>query len=591
MAQENAPTIESNDLTLADVFKDFYVVPSYQREFVWTEQQVEQLLRDIHDEFSEDAQEPPEYFIGSIVVSPGADGLLDLIDGQQRMTTAFVFLCAFRDYLKAHQQSMDALQNQIASTSINMTGDEVAHYRVELQYDDSQGILEAMAKNGAGIEQSHSITRSVANIIAAYDTVSTFIRTEFGDDVRRARRFYAYVVNRVKLIRIKTHSVAHALKVFETINDRGVGLDAMDLLKNLMFMQANKEDFDKLKDNWKVLVDGLYGAGEKPLRFLRYFIFASYDVDRLREDQIYGWFSKNEALCGYGADPIGFVEELVEAADAYTNFVAGNNVDGTLNRYLSNIRYLSGAARQHLILLLAGRKLDKENFTELCRQLEDLFFAYIITREPTKQFERSFARWAPQLREVHKSVQLEAFIATNFTPAKQNLSTRFDLAFQELTESSIQKYRMRYVLGKLAQYVNEQAYGMTEMDLGKFVNQRDVEHILPQTPTAEIVNAFDKPEEIQEYIRRLGNMTLLENSIDSSIGNAPFARKKAAYTKSLFLLTRTIAEPVTVGVKTKIDRAVASLLTFDEWTSESIEKRQAMLAKLARKVWNMPRED
>lgn len=589
MAQENAPTIESKDMTLAGVFKDFYVVPSYQREFVWTEQQVEQLLRDIHDEFSEVEDKPAEYFIGSIVVSPGEDNLLDLIDGQQRMTTTFIFLCAFRDYLAAHGQSMGVLNTQIASTSINMDGEEIEHYRVELQYDDSQGILVHMARNGAQIGQKRSSTRSVANIVAAYNTVATFLRTEFGDDVARARKFYAYLVNRVKLIRIKTHSVAHALKVFETINDRGVGLDAMDLLKNLMFMQAKTRDFDALKESWKQLVDGLYRAGEKPLRFLRYFIFANYDVDRLREDQIYGWFSKNEALCGYGVDPVGFVQKLVDAAKAYTNFVAGLNIDGTPNRYLSNIRYLSGAARQHLILLLAGRGLSKAEFTELSRQLEDLFFAYIISREPTKEFERSFARWAPQLRQVRSRAQLDEFIATNFTPAKRNLSTRFDLAFQELTESSIQKYRMRYVLGKLAQYVNEQAYGATEMDLGKFVNQRDVEHILPQTPTTEIIEAFDKPDEIQDYIRRLGNMTLLENSIDASIGNKPFAQKKAAYKKSMFLLTRTIAEPMTVGVNTKIDRAVFDLRTFDEWNSVSIEERQFILAKLARKVWNMPK--
>jgi hypothetical protein len=381
--------------------------------------------------------------------------------------------------------------------------------------------------------------------------------------------------------------VAHALKVFETINDRGVGLDSMDLLKNLMFMKATKQDFEELKDKWKDVVDTLHQANEKPLRFLRYFIFANYEVDRLREDEIYSWFLKNEDLCGYAADPLGFVDTLRAAAHAYTHFIRGKNVDGSSNRYLVNLRYLSGAARQQLILLLAGRHLPHGEFTELSRHLENLFMAYVITREPTRVLERSFARWARHLREVTTRPELDAFIGTRFRPAKQDLAARFDLAFQELRESSIQKYRMRYILGKLAQHINELAYGSTEVDLKQFVDARDVEHILPRTPPAEVISAFDKPEELEDYTHRLGNMTLLENSINSSIKNRPFAEKKGGYAQSHFLLTRTIAQSVQVG-ETRIDRAVDGLITFDRWTSQSIEQRQAMLAELAKRVWDIP---
>lgn len=89
------PTIESQDLTIAGVLQSFYVVPDYQREYVWETDQVEQLLGDIFGELgSRDAASAPEYFIGSIVVCPGDGGVLELIDGQQRMTTLYVSLCA-----------------------------------------------------------------------------------------------------------------------------------------------------------------------------------------------------------------------------------------------------------------------------------------------------------------------------------------------------------------------------------------------------------------------------------------------------------------------------------------------------------------
>lgn len=582
-------TIESLDLNLAKIFSDFYVVPSFQREYVWKEEQVEQLLRDIHDEYSDDGQSS-EYFIGSIVVCPGINNTLELIDGQQRMTTAYIFLCAVRDHLDSIQaETIDLLKNQIAATDIDDMGRNVYRFRVDLQYDDSKDALKQIANGGTDPSDTSPTTRSVANIINAYQTIRTFINSEFGTNAEGLSRFYAYFTRRVKLVRIKTHSVAHALKVFETINDRGVGLDAMDLLKNLMFMQASAEDFEKLKERWKNLVDTLYQGKEKPLRFLRYFIFANYDVDRLREDQIYRWFVDNEKLCGYNANPLGFVAELRMAAECYTHYVNGRNRDDTANRYLVNIGYLSGAARQHLILLLAGIHLPKEDFVELCRQLENLFFAYIITREPTKEFERRFARWAQQVRKISTRADLDNFLSANFRVAKENLSPRYKLAFEQLREDSIQKYRMRYVLGKLTQFVDEQAYGNLDAGISHYINSKvDVEHILPQNPLAQVVANFDKPEEIQSYIQRLGNLTLLEKSINSSVGNGDYSTKRDPYRESKFLLTKTIAQPVSIGVNTAIDRTAKNLLSFEEWNSESIELRQQMLASLAHQVWDMP---
>src|SRR5580704_12699809 len=92
--------IESKDITLGDLFNDFYVVPNFQREYVWGPEEVEQLLEDINAEFiSADRDVSSEYFIGTIVTCRGAndDDVLQLIDGQQRMTTAYLVLCGIRD--------------------------------------------------------------------------------------------------------------------------------------------------------------------------------------------------------------------------------------------------------------------------------------------------------------------------------------------------------------------------------------------------------------------------------------------------------------------------------------------------------------
>lgn len=588
-------TIESQDQTLEDVFNSFYIVPSYQREYVWGEREVNQLLQDINNEFAaEDSHFESEYFIGSIVVLSRSDGVFELIDGQQRLTTAFLILCAIRDRLRLinPNEETKTLNNQIADTKSDEKGHDVFRYRVSLQYEDSAKVLEAIG-NGHDLSSFPENTRSVRNMLAAYKLICEFLKSEFLNDSQELRRFYAFFTKRIKLIRVKTISIGHALRVFETINDRGIGLDSMDLLKNLLFMQTSDADFDRLKNKWKELVDILDNAEEKPLRFLRYFIFAEYNVDRLGEDKIYEWFVDNESKCHYKARSLEFVDELLGASKAYAHFVEGKDVKGEPNRYLANLRYLSGAAHQHLILLLAARHLSSENFNDLCKQLENLFFAYIITREPTKEFERRFASWSAKLRKVDNKKTLAEFIKLYINPAKQVLAARYDLAFRELNEESIQQYRMRYILAKLIQYIDEKGFDTTEGSalLGTYINNKVwLEHILPQTPSNEVMAAFDKPLDYCSYMHRLGNLTLLEKTINVSAGNNIFEAKKQAYSQSRFLLTQSLGKMPIVGKNTTVDRVARELKLepFIAWNSETIDKRQEMLTRLARETWDMP---
>ena len=584
--------IQSEDCSVTSLFQSFYAVPDYQREYVWDTDQVEQLLKDVREEMGDGpAQDAPEYFIGSIVVCPGRDGVLDLIDGQQRMTTLYITLCAIRDrFAELGAQPSSVLNSQIADAAVDVSGEERRRYRLDLQYEDSGDALTRLA-DGKRIETPS--TQSMRNMQNAHHVVTRFLESEFGQDPAAVRKLYGYLTNKVKLIRIQTEDVAKALKIFETINDRGVGLNSMDLLKNLLFMKTPKGQFDRLKDTWKELQDTIFRMGEKPLRFLRYFIFSRYDVDLLREDEIYGWLTKNDALVGYGRDPIGFAKELVAAARAYERFREGKNEKGERNRYLDNIRLLGGqAARQHLILLLAGRHLGPALFDRLAAEVENLFFCYVITREPTRDFERNFAKWATELRSIKSDEELEAFILARFDKAKADLANRFDDAMGRLALRSLQLYRFQYVLAKLTQQVDLLAYGETEGTrwLGNYVSGGyEVEHIFPQTPNAEAATEFG-PVSDPEVVQRLGNLVLVEKSINTSLGNRPYSEKRPVYQQSKLLLTRALSERPKVGANTRIDRAVALIEPYSLWSEGAVHQRQRSLVTLARAVWGLPEQ-
>lgn len=589
--------------TVGELFSDFYVVPEYQREYVWeANKQVQQMLTDLADNYDVDITKQKPYFLGSIVVCGEDDNLFEVIDGQQRMTTLYILLCAIRDRLAAIHSRSDTLQSCLKGTTSDDKGEDVPRFRLELQYKDSIDVLVQIAEGESLPDEAQNMSASVKNILGAYGCASEFLTENFASDPthdtnalvteeKGLKRFFAYVTKQVQIIRITTKDVARALWVFETINDRGVSLDSMDLLKNLLFRESNQAAFDTLHSGWKQLIDELNKAKEKPLRFIRYFILANYDVKdgRLGESDIYSWFKDNDDQCHYKVDPIKFVEKLLEAARAYAHFVGDKNKDGKENRYLSNITKLSGSSRQHFLLLLASSHLNPTDFNEVCRQLENLIFTFIVTKQQTNKLESLFAQAASDLRNAHDRATVMAAIDKHFKPKKAELTERFNNVFMNFTDTSLQKYRVKYILAKLSQHIDEDAGNApSATNLGYYlVPEITIEHILPQDPDPLTQQQFDKPAEIQKYIHKLGNLALLEKTPNSLAKNKSFAEKQNAYVASNFLLTKSLGGPVKLGANTRIDKAVKDIPTYNVWDSQAIDSRQKYLAKLATKIWDM----
>ena len=593
-------SIISQDLSLAEVFQSFYRVPDYQREYVWGEQdakgergdEVEQFLKDIFSEFEQaTSADAPEYFIGTVVVCLGADNVFDLIDGQQRTTTSFLTLCAVRDTLNDLKIEIPStLKSQIADGNTDWQGKTVQRMRLDLQYEDASGVLEEYG-NGKGYDAPSEGTRSIQNLANAYAAIREFLADAFKEDADEVSRFYGYFINKVKLIRIQTPSVSRALKIFETINDRGVGLDAMDLLKNLLFMNAKANEFSKLKDVWRELTQQIYDAHEKPLRFLRYYIMAGFDVDsKLREEEIYDWLTKNEKQTGHSSDPLAFATRLRDAAKDYGQFVRGNNPKGNLEHGIVNTRSLGGSAiKQHFVLLLAGRHLEATLFTRLCTQIEQLMFVWLIAGVPAKDYERVIAQTAKELRKVRKVSTYDAFQETYLDNEKSKNSKDFQEALEELFAWDLRKFRLRYLLAKVTQHFDIEAYGeQGRAALSHYLDtQNDIEHIMPENPDDDAIEEFGEGSDDEDLINRLGNLMLIERSVNRVIKNRAYSVKTEKYPTSQFLVARCQAELIKTGKNDQITRAMKRLDPAPIWNANVIEKRQEWLADVALDIWGL----
>jgi hypothetical protein len=517
-----------------------------------------------------------------------------LIDGQQRTTTAFLTLCAIRDaFTELGAAAPDELKGQIADSTTNWQGETTHRLRLTLQYEDAGDILDRYARGEAATAPKDG-SRSIRNIGAAYTTIREFLATIFGQDSAELRRFYGYLTNKVKVIRIETPTVAAALKIFETINHRGVGLDAMDLLKNLLFMHAKGEQFTKLKRLWKQLTDEIYRVREKPLRFLRYYLMATYDADgRLREDGIYDWFRKNAASTGHTVQPMTFAERLLEGAKAYASFSGGRDANGKEQPGIVNTRLLGGPSiKQHFVVLLAGRHLSTDNFGRLADEIEKAMCAWLVSGTSGKDYERRIVDWAHRLRAT-KNEEFDGFVSHTFAAERAALSRRFEQALLDARAGDFRQFRLRYLLGKLTQYVDLKAYGPSDSRsrlLDYISGGNDIEHILPDKASPEAVAEFGDGATNQDVIQRLGNLLLIEKSINRSLSNGCYSGKIASYAQSKFLLTKCQAacKPHEVGSADKITKAVQSLRCWPQWDRTSVEDRQAFLTELACEVWGVP---
>jgi hypothetical protein len=608
--------IENYRYSVEEAFREcFYIVPDYQREYVWTDKEVQQLLDDIDEQI--DGGSGREYFIGTIIVAPTAEkNHYEVIDGQQRLTTFFLLLLALKNLFKGQPQCQ-TIGGLISTSYTASDGSTQTSLKLEPRYENAGELmakivaLDADPQTTRGGIQSAGLPcfGSLGNIINAYATLYRYLKNNFNDPTW-LRKYWGYVANNVVFIQIST-DVSSALKIFETINERGIGLNPMDLLKNLLFTSVKTQEFTKLKDEWKKITKPLEKAKEKPLRFLRYFLMANYKIEIfrsekerrdavVREDEIYDWFIKKEnaALCEYTTRPFEFVRKIVQNVERYLWYANGLGNDGKANLAMDNLKRLCGNAFSlHYVMLLAVSTLPKALFDHFVAQLESFLFYYIFTKTPTKELERNFSVWADDLRAIaaladpaDQAAKLNVFITEKFKKNMAGKEAELSDALKRYTLYTMQQYRTRYLLAKLTQHVDLAYKGLrTPGSLSEYT-VLEIEHILPNNPEQDLRTEFSAKNPQANYDEckiRLGNLTLLEKPLNIVASNNFFALKKAEYAKCKYYLTSSIVGLTPVGKNSSITRINEKLLSFDGWSATDIEKRQAMLITLARDIWRI----
>ena len=414
------------------------ILPLFQREFSWEEHdELEKFWDDIERTMPIQGQ---EHFIGQIVLgkyqpaSPSANPLLknfyNVIDGQQRITTATIFLCALRDIAIGNKNDEIAyeIQRYITTVSYDPVADD--DFIVTLGYSDKEFLrnfiqfkLGDVRKKGiedyVRLQSSGQLRVSNELIYDAYNFFKKKINEKISiyNDIQRANYF-----TRLKdcflrdffFIEVNLPGIDEGSQIFETMNAYGERLEAVDLLKNLIFMKRLSQGIPQstLESEiieWNDSISKLKNIN--PSRFLRHYWLSKYEdtTDRVTIENLYSTFRKKTDEEATFINQI--LGDIVEYSDIYLilnepdNYIAFDGNSSTKKQVVDALNGLDAMnASRAFPLLMSTYKNFPEQFPKMCRLIEILVFKYsLICNLDAKRLESKFNDISVKFENVDKS--------------------------------------------------------------------------------------------------------------------------------------------------------------------------------------------
>ena len=247
----------------------FFCVPDHQRDFAWTDEEVEQFLDDIIGAIKDSEQ---DYFLGLlVVVEPSEqDGAWEILDGQQRLATTTMVYAAIREWLFSAGFETDAIKIQDDFIGSRELGETEPAPRLTLNINNRTVFRELVVErcNDAYLDSRHegaprysSDRRLIEAARACRSRVFDLASQSSNQPTEQAKALFElakYLRDNVKIVPMDVASTANAYRIFETLNDRGLDLSALDLVKNNLFGRS-ADRLPEVQMNWVSMLSNISG--------------------------------------------------------------------------------------------------------------------------------------------------------------------------------------------------------------------------------------------------------------------------------------------------------------------------------------------
>src|SRR5260370_28109311 len=280
-----------------------FIVPKYQRGYAWEANEAGEFLDDLESE----AEVGRGLFLGTIIfnVAEDAEDKIEIVDGQQRLTTIFLLLIACRELAK--ELKLDGIAQE-TQKRITVTDPTTAKSRGPLLVasETIRDVFEQMAtRDWAGAIPQKIVNKPVKRQARRVRPIYEFFQRRIKEYNQPKLSRLLESVYKTRVIRIDILGDEEAFSIFERTNARGTDLEVSDLLKNYLYQQKAPD----LDDKWKEIIENSEGT---ILKMLKYFYISKNDY--INKSELYPKLKKYSNDIG-GAEPL--VEELKEFSKFY----------------------------------------------------------------------------------------------------------------------------------------------------------------------------------------------------------------------------------------------------------------------------------
>jgi len=562
----STPTLAKNIVRFLNNDIEKFVIPNYQRRFAWENKQVTDLFYDIH--YLNRGQKHLLNMTILITIRKGRPNLVNIVDGQQRITTLILLIKVLsKKYKSFNKNKDDYLYDMKKCLEVNTPNGKES--KLKLGTLDSREFENIMDENDQNTNSNSPLLQN------AYNDLSQKIDSFTLEEVEK---FWLKLKNDVEIIEFRYTKSSDAYKLFEITNNRGLALTKTDIIKNFILghiaiiVGRSDKDERRLRNvlkKWQEIILTLDGI--KKDDFFRHFLMGRIrrkvsfsqlvekfkeeyflkvkDVELLTEYKRYK--DKNNVPDSTKRQPIEkFLDDLIKNSKVYRQIIKEEFKDPKLNTEIINLNKVEAIpAYTFLLNLFSNMEVGLKEEVKIIKLLQSFMLRRQVCKWATGILDAIFSNLCKQ--ESNNIVNnMKEELKKNF-PSDEDFIKNF-IKFDFNVE------RAKYVLGKIEYYIKPP----TE----KMINWKQVhlEHIIPKNIKSKTSKKeygdWEKylgndAEKHKDNLNKIGNLTLLQYKLNINASNHVFKEKRKNYKQSDIQITQDLCDYRFFRIKNLNDRS------------------------------------
>ena len=546
-----------------------FVIPIYQRNYVWEKKNVLQLMSDIEKmiPYYNNEDENIFHFFGSIVyidtLHKGSFSEWTVIDGQQRLTTIFLILQALKQ-IYSENEKIISKKYLLNDEDIINSNEEMDRYRLKPLVSDDN-VYKLIQDNK--LEKLTDADQN-SNVLKAYNVIKKELA------IWKDKYSFEQIIGAIdkfKIVWIQLDKKEDPQQVFESINSTGVNLTAADLIRNFVLMNKDNETQTRIYEDYWSPIEFEYVETKNLKEFFRFYVSIK-ERNTIPEKEVYDRFKlKYDELLKENAEE-DILSEILDYAKYYYYICKDiSKLPDSANVELALKDYRNAKTNMPNIILMETMNLyykEKSISEEDMINTIKLLTTYIVRRNiaglDTKSISNIFGSMLGKILKkyndgenyysaVMKTFVIETRLTNQYMPNDKTIKDEFNKSNLYSREATA------FVLKKIENNESRIPY-----------SQLNIEHVMPQKDTKYWIKCINEGSTYEEVVNRIGNLTLVDSKDNSSMKNTDFKNKKDILNKSSHI------------------KMNVNILNKEVWNEEEINKRSAKLANEFIKIFPYP---